>query len=188
MNILIFIISILIAYILVITAIIIISAYQKPKSQKLTIVVLGCQVKGSSPSKSLKRRLDTALAFSNDNPETIFIVSGGKGDDEKISEAECMFNYLTKNGVSESRIIKEDTSTNTLSNLRNSKKIIQDFELPKDIVTITDFYHQLRVRIIARKLNIKICGTVSCIPSFKISMFFLLRECIAIPVEIFKKI
>lgn len=188
MNILIFIISILIAYILVITAIIIISAYQKPKSQKLTIVVLGCQVKGSSPSKSLKRRLDTALAFLNNRPETIFIVSGGKGKDEKISEAECMFNYLTKNGVSEGRIIKEDTSTNTLSNLRNSKKIIQDFDLPKDIVTITDFYHQLRVRIIANKLNIKVCGTISCIPTFKVTLFNLVRECIAIPVEILKKV
>ena len=50
------------------------------------IVVLGCQVKGERPSRMLRRRLDAAIMAMNDNPDTLCIVSGGKGDDEEISE------------------------------------------------------------------------------------------------------
>jgi len=37
-------------------------------------------------------------------------VSGGKGDDEHISEAQCMYDYLTARGVSWNQILMEDQS------------------------------------------------------------------------------
>ena len=43
----------------------------------------------------LKRRLDKGLRYLQENPETICIVSGGKGRDEDISEAQCIFDQLT---------------------------------------------------------------------------------------------
>lgn len=43
------------------------------------IVVLGCQVKGTKPSKALKDRLDTAKEYMQANPETIAVLSGGQG-------------------------------------------------------------------------------------------------------------
>ena len=51
------------------------------------IVVLGCQVKGERPSRMLRRRLDAAIMAMNDNPDTLCIVSGGKGSlgNEKLS-------------------------------------------------------------------------------------------------------
>ena len=58
------------------------------------IVVLGCQVKGTKPSKALKYRLDTAKEYMQANPETIAVLSGGQGKMEEISEAECMRRYL----------------------------------------------------------------------------------------------
>ena len=42
------------------------------------IVVLGCQVKGTKPSKALKDRLDTAKEYMQGNPETIAVLSGGQ--------------------------------------------------------------------------------------------------------------
>ena len=54
------------------------------------IVVLGCQVKGTKPSKALKDRLDTAKEYMQANPETIAVLSGGQGNMEEISDAECM--------------------------------------------------------------------------------------------------
>ena len=67
------------------------------------IVVLGCQVKGERPSRMLRRRLDAAITAMNDNPDTLCIVSGGKGDDEKISEALAMKNYLLEKGMDSDR-------------------------------------------------------------------------------------
>lgn len=37
--------------------------------------------------------------FLSENEDVICIVSGGKGDDEKISEAQAMKNYLVENGI-----------------------------------------------------------------------------------------
>lgn len=44
----------------------------------------------------LKRRLDAAEIFLSENEDVICIVSGGKGDDEKISEAQAMKIILWK--------------------------------------------------------------------------------------------
>ena len=77
------------------------------------IVVLGCQVKGTKPSKALKDRLDTAKEYMQANPETIAVLSGGQGKMEEISEAECMRRYLEKAGISRERLILEQRSTTT---------------------------------------------------------------------------
>ena len=71
------------------------------------IVVLGCQVKGERPSRMLRRRLDAAITAMNDNPDTLCIVSGGKGDDEKISEALAMKNYLLEKGMDREGMLVE---------------------------------------------------------------------------------
>ena len=63
-----------------------------------TVVVLGCQVKGEAPSLTLTERLDAAYDYLCSHPDAACILSGGQGDDEKISEAECMYRYLTKKG------------------------------------------------------------------------------------------
>jgi Uncharacterized conserved protein len=51
-------------------------------------------------------------------------MSGGKGSDEKLSEAQAMKNYALEQGIPEEDILLEDTSVNTMENLANSKKII----------------------------------------------------------------
>ena len=86
------------------------------------IVVLGCQVKGTKPSKALKDRLDTAKEYMQANPETIAVLSGGQGKMEEISEAECMRRYLEKAGISRERLILEQRSTTTRQNLRYSRR------------------------------------------------------------------
>lgn len=122
----------------------------KPENPS-AVVVLGCQVKGERPSRMLKYRLDAALGYLNGNPDVPVIVSGGQGNDEAISEALCMKNYLVENGVSESRIIMEDKSTSTDENLEFSFAILDKMGLSRDIVLVTDGYHQYRAQLIAGK-------------------------------------
>ena len=120
------------------------------------IIVLGCKVKGIKPSLMLKRRLDTAYEYLLENNDVIAIVSGGKGSDEQISEAQCMKEYLVSKGISESRIIMEDKSTSTFENFKFSKDILKERNLSTDTITVvTDGYHQLRASMIAKKLNFK---------------------------------
>ena len=71
----------------------------------------------------LRRRLDAAITAMNDNPDTLCIVSGGKGDDEKISEALAMKNYLLEKGHGQ----RQDNNGGQVHfNLRKYPKLSQD--------------------------------------------------------------
>ena len=55
------------------------------------MVIFGCQMRRDGPSILLRDRLDTALAYWEEHPDMKIIVTGGKGDDEHISEPRgCM--------------------------------------------------------------------------------------------------
>lgn len=124
-----------------------------PNERASTVVILGCKVNGSSPSLMLERRLDAAYEFLSGNPGVNVIVSGGKGDDERISEAQCMKDYLIGLGISPERIFMEDKSASTYENLKYSKIIIEENKLNKDITIVTDSFHQLRAEMIAGELG-----------------------------------
>ena len=62
------------------------------------IIVLGAQVRKDGPSPVLKYRLDKAVEYLNENPDTVCIVSGGQGSNEPWSEAEGMARYLQEKG------------------------------------------------------------------------------------------
>lgn len=113
------------------------------------IIVLGAQVWPSGPSFSLKYRLDTAITYLEENPDTICIVSGGQGYNEPFTEAQGMYDYLTAHGIAPDRIRREERSTNTVENIRFSRQLLQPDETKIGIVT-NDF-HVYRGVSIARK-------------------------------------
>lgn len=120
------------------------------------IIVLGAQVHADKPSVVLKYRLDEAILYLNENPETICIVSGGQGKNEPYSEAYGMEKYLTENGIDKERILLEDKSKTTEENLSNSRKYI-----PEDATVgiITNDFHMFRALQIAEKQGLSnVCG------------------------------
>lgn len=127
----------------------------KPKNSQTTVVVLGCQINGETPSRMLKRRLDAAYDYLSENSDVKVIVSGGQGSDEVTSEADVMRKYLLKRGIEDSRIFMEDKSTSTEENLRFSKEIIDKDGLCGEITIVTDGFHQLRADILAKKQGIE---------------------------------
>lgn len=94
--------------------------YREPETGAEYMLVLGAQVNGTAPSRALRKRLDRAIAYAEENPDTKLVLSGGKGDDEEISEAACMYRYLTERGIAPGRLLCEDRSTSTRENLRFS--------------------------------------------------------------------
>ena len=116
------------------------------------IIVLGAQVKTSGPSIVLKYRLDKALEYMDENPETICIVSGGQGHNEPYSEAEGMAQYMMAQGMPEERIIKEDQSKTTEQNISYSMKYI---EKGASIGLVTNNFHVYRALQIAEHQNVE---------------------------------
>lgn len=131
------------------------AASNAPPSGDTTVIVLGCKVKDGRPSRMLRCRLDAAYDFLADNPEAYAVVSGGKGDDETISEAQCMYDYLCGRGISPERLYIEDKSTDTRENLIFSKEIIEREGLSNNITLITDGFHQYRASMLAKEIGIK---------------------------------
>lgn len=95
------------------------------------VIVLGAKVKEEGISKSLKARLDKAIEYSQDNPGTVLILSGGQGPDEPVSEAKAMFEYLSYNGVPKDKMVLETFSTSTVENIAYSKVLIDKLEEEK---------------------------------------------------------
>lgn len=175
-----------ILYAAVVSTVMAATAHISPKEELSTVVVLGCKVNGTSPSKSLYRRLLAAEEYLKSNPQVSCVVSGGKGYNEGISEAQCMYNFLTENGIDENRIFMEERSTSTDENLRFSMQVIKDNNLPSTITIVTDGYHQLRANIISDKNGINRNGAVSSNTPIEIMLTYWVREWVAIPVEIIK--
>jgi uncharacterized SAM-binding protein YcdF (DUF218 family) len=91
------------------------------------------------------------------------IVSGGKGSDEVMPEAEAMARYLTARGFPAGRLIREERSRTTEENLKFSKAIMEAITPAgspsaagqASCVIVTSGYHVLRAAIIARGAGLR---------------------------------
>lgn len=124
---------------------------REPEETPGYVIVLGAGVRGTTLSKILKQRLDTAASYWRTHPEVRLIVSGGQGPGEDITEAEAMHDYLLQAGVPRNRIIKEGRSRNTKENLTNSLAILIDPEA--SVALVTSDFHLFRAMGIARKMT-----------------------------------
>lgn len=125
------------------------------RSEPDTMIVLGCMVYEWGPSILLRDRLDTALDYLEDHPDTTVIVSGGQGADEHISEAQAMHDYLVERGFPPEQILLEDQSTNTYENMLFSNRIIAEngIDVTDDIVVVSNDFHLARVRMLFKRVT-----------------------------------
>ena len=138
-----------------VTGVIIIQASTgSPEAACEYLIVLGAGVNGTVPSLSLRERLDAAYDYLQAHPDTLCIVSGGQGSGEDITEAECMYRYLTKKGIQPERIILEDQATSTQENLVYSLELI-GLEAEASVGILSSEYHLCRARQMARELGLE---------------------------------
>lgn len=116
-----------------------------------TVIILGCAVVGEQPSWMLSHRINSAFKYLEEHPDSVAVLSGGQGNNEDISEAQCMFNVLTEKGIDPDRLYLEDKSTNTFENISFSKKIIDDNNLSTDAAIASSSFHLKRATLIAEK-------------------------------------
>jgi len=112
------------------------------------LVVLGAQVRANGPAKVTRYRLDTAIAYLNEHPDTQVVVSGGQGSNEPMPEGDAMAAYLIERGIAEERILIENKSTNTIENLTYSKELIDVSS--RSIGIVTNQFHMYRALLLAK--------------------------------------
>ena len=114
------------------------------------MVIFGCQMRRDGPSILLRDRLDTALAYWEEHPDMKIIVTGGKGDDEHISEAQGMYDYLTAHGVDGDQIFMEDKSRNTWQNINNTFALMEreGWSLTGDVLLVSSGFHLARIEML----------------------------------------
>ena len=124
------------------------------------VVVLGSGLlDGGRVPPLLAARLDRgravyrALAARGSDP--VLIVSGGKGSDERVSEADAMAGYLAARGFPADRIQGEDRSASTEENLAFSKAIMDRLRPGATCVIVTSNYHVFRTAMIARRIGVR---------------------------------
>lgn len=147
---------ILISIFIILESILIFFPKQNLKDECDYLIILGASVKNTVPSLTLRGRLDRAIEYLNKSKDDCYIVvSGGKGNDEGISEAKAMENYLVKHKVPRDKIIMEDKSTSTYENFKYSKEKIEVHSKKKieklNVKVVTTDFHSFRSFILAKK-------------------------------------
>ncbi len=146
------------------------------------VIVLGAGVNGDVPSKSLSERLDATQAYLERYPDAIAILSGGQGDGENISEALCMYRWLTERGIAPERLRLEERASNTEENIRYSLELIErEFGArPKTAAVVSSSYHLARASLLAKEAGLDMLGVPASTdnPIYFCQMF--LREIVGV--------
>jgi uncharacterized SAM-binding protein YcdF (DUF218 family) len=160
-----------------------VGAAVRPAPQNATLILLGCQVRGETPSMMLTRRMEAALIWLEENQDAVGVLSGGQGPGEWITEAECMRRWLTARGIPEERLFMEERSTSTFENIRFSKEVIEANDLPRTVAIATDGFHQLRAQTFAEREGLE-TGAVLARTPVSVLPFYWFREVVAIAIQV----
>lgn len=179
------------------------SALSFQKESVNYVIVLGAQVRGNTISRTLERRLEKAVEYAAYHPNTVFVLSGGHGDDEDVTEASAMYRYMKSRGVPDYQLLLEESSRSTYENMVYSKMLITERErirratlraamaesgylLPPDeeivirVGILTNNFHELRAKGIARHVGLPNVSGISAKSDPVLFVHFCVRECFAI--------
>lgn len=148
------------------------------------VIVLGAGVNGRTPSLSLLTRLDAALAYIQDKPDIPIVVSGSQGRGEEISEARCMYDWLTAHGIPAERIILEERAENTEENIRYSLELLEKLDIAGNIAVVSSDYHLCRA---AMHLGGDMVPVAARMPAryLPLTVNYYIREAFGIAAEMF---
>lgn len=134
-----------------VTALIIASSFPSAAPQTGDLLILGAHVSDDGLSDILSGRLETGAGYAAARPDMRIIVSGGKGLDEPVSEAEAMSDFLVSHGIAADRIILEDQSHNTYENLVNTAALLRTGCDKYEITIVTSEFHICRTAMLASR-------------------------------------
>jgi uncharacterized SAM-binding protein YcdF (DUF218 family) len=112
------------------------------------LVILGAAVRqDGTPSGSLSRRVEGALAFAHSVGSAKFLATGGVG---RYGPAEALVirDLLRARGIRDEDILVEDRATDTLESILNCDAILRSREDVDVVVPCTSRYHVARCALL----------------------------------------
>jgi len=119
------------------------------------IVVMGASQWGGQPSPVFQARLDHAFSLYQAGFFSDFILTGGVGDGEKISESETGRNYLMEKDITSQHIFMEKKGRTSLQSLEQVVQILEDQKMDS-IILVSDGFHVMRLKKMAKDLKINV--------------------------------
>lgn len=142
------------------------------------VLVLGCRVREDGPSEALQDRIQAAYRYLKEYPQAVCIVSGGKGADEPISEAQCIFEHLVDLGIEPERIWLEEQATSTMENIQYTLELLEEKtgKRPDSLGVISSDYHLYRAKLYAKHCGIEVKAVAAKTNSLPLRINNYLRE------------
>jgi uncharacterized SAM-binding protein YcdF (DUF218 family) len=122
------------------------------------IVVMGAAQYDGRPSPIFAARLDHAIALFHDGVAPGLIVTGGKAEGDRTTEAASARIYAVQHDVPDDAILSEDQSRTTLQSIRLVARLMRDEGLER-AVFVSDPSHMLRVLRMASDEGITAFGS-----------------------------
>jgi uncharacterized SAM-binding protein YcdF (DUF218 family) len=122
------------------------------------IVVLGAAQYNGRPSTILRSRIEHAIELYRAGVAPWFVVTGGKAQGDRTTEAASARTFAIQNGVPASAILVEDEGRTTLESLRGVAGVLRENGL-SSAVFVSDRTHMLRVLRIARDQGMTAYGS-----------------------------
>jgi len=117
------------------------------------IVVLGAAQYDGRPSRQLAARLDHVVTLWDQGLSPRVVVTGGKQEGDRFTEAEASRNYLVDRGVPAEAILAEDTSHNTYDSLAAVAEVLDEVGVTR-VLLVTDPFHTARSELIAGEVGL----------------------------------
>ncbi len=108
------------------------------------IVVMGAAQYDGRPSPIFAARIDHAIELFHAGLAPVLIVTGGKADGDRTTEAASARDYAIHRGVPAAAILTEDQSRTTLESIRGVAALMAERRLTS-AVFVSDPSHMLRV-------------------------------------------
>ena len=118
------------------------------------IVVLGAAQYDGRPSPQLQARLDHALELWNLNLASYIVVTGGKQEGDRFTEAATSRKFFESSGVASDLIFEENSGTTTYASLFAVSQVARDLEIDR-VLIVSDPFHLLRAELIANEVGLK---------------------------------
>jgi uncharacterized SAM-binding protein YcdF (DUF218 family) len=133
----------------------VVSASRRDRAaQAQAIVVLGAAQYDGRPSAVFRARLDHAADLYARGIAPVVVVTGGRREGDRFTEASAAAGYLERQGVPGDRMRLETSGRNSWESLAAAARFLRA-EGIRDVVLVSSPYHALRIEHIASEVGLR---------------------------------